>query len=382
MKAVHFGAGNIGRGFIGQLLHRAGCQVTFADVNDELIRLLKQEDSYQIFFAAPDQKPETITNFTGLHSQHEKEELLTALREADLVTTAVGAPVLKHLAPVLAEAVKERLDSALPLTVIACENAVGGTDMLRAHVEELLSKEESSQAEALISWPNAAVDRIVPIQEQSNPLDVLVEPFYEWTVEKKAIHGPVPPIEGIQYVDDLDAYIERKLFTVNTGHAAAAYHGWQKQHATVQEAMKDSSIRSEVESVLKETGKLLTAKYSFDPYTHAAYIQTTLSRFENAALSDSIERVARQPLKKLGARERLVSPALQLEERGMNPEALLRTIAAALAYDNLQDEEAAQLHQQLAVSPASFVLGTISGLDPDSPIVQKAAELYEAIQAS
>ena len=46
--AVHFGAGNIGRGFVGLLLHRAGYQLVFTDVIDPLIDALNTTPNYLV----------------------------------------------------------------------------------------------------------------------------------------------------------------------------------------------------------------------------------------------------------------------------------------------------------------------------------------------
>ena len=50
MKVVHFGAGNIGRGFIGKVLHDSGFQITFVDTNQSLIKQINQTNSYKISY--------------------------------------------------------------------------------------------------------------------------------------------------------------------------------------------------------------------------------------------------------------------------------------------------------------------------------------------
>lgn len=47
-KAVQFGAGNIGRGFIGLVLEQAGYHVVFADINQNVIDKLNNEKSYTV----------------------------------------------------------------------------------------------------------------------------------------------------------------------------------------------------------------------------------------------------------------------------------------------------------------------------------------------
>jgi len=58
MKLVQFGAGNIGRSFIGQLFSRAGYEVVFADVVPEVIRLLNERRRYRV--EIKDDPPGTI----------------------------------------------------------------------------------------------------------------------------------------------------------------------------------------------------------------------------------------------------------------------------------------------------------------------------------
>ena len=75
--------------------------------------------------------------------------------------------------------------------------------------------------------------------KSENILDVVVENYYEWNVEEKAFKGEIPKIEGMNLVDNLMAYIERKLFTLNTGHAITAYFGYLKGYRTIDESIND-----------------------------------------------------------------------------------------------------------------------------------------------
>lgn len=132
MKAVHFGAGNIGRGFIGLLLSQAGYEVTFVDVNEAFVTQLKERGEYPVTLASDGQETVIVKNVTALSSVTHADEVAATIAEADLVTTAVGVSILKHIAGVLADGISRRVAvSSAPLHVIACENAIGGSAQLK-----------------------------------------------------------------------------------------------------------------------------------------------------------------------------------------------------------------------------------------------------------
>ncbi|HEY8589408.1 MAG TPA: mannitol-1-phosphate 5-dehydrogenase, partial [Naasia sp.] len=234
-KAVHFGAGNIGRGFVGLILHNAGYEVVFADVNAELIDALAATPEYRVHEVGEHARDWTVSNYRALNSRAAEGDVIAELATADIATTAVGPSILKFIAPVLAEGLRARADGLPPLQVMACENAIGATDLLRAEIELLLGEDDPAMGNAVFA--NTAVDRIVPGQDPAAGLDVTVEDFFEWVVDRRPFGGAVPDIPDATFVDDLLPYIERKLFTVNTGHATIAYHGFARGAATLVDAL-------------------------------------------------------------------------------------------------------------------------------------------------
>lgn len=377
MKAVHFGAGNIGRGFIGLLLSQAGYEVTFVDVNEAFVSQLKERGEYPVTLASDGQETVIVKNVTALSSVTHGEEVAAAIAEADLVTTAVGVSILKHIAGVLADGISRRVAvSSAPLHVIACENAIGGSAQLKELVYAKLDEAARAKADASVAFPNAAVDRIVPLQQHEDILKVVVEPFYEWVVDSSQMIPGYTPVEGVHYVDNLEPYIERKLFTVNTGHCSAAYLGFLRGYETIQQAMADEALTAQVREVLEETGAVLIQKHGFDQAEHSKYIDKILERFRNPALTDEVSRVGRSPLRKLSPNDRLVSPALQAYDRGLSYAALTRSMAGALLFNVSDDPEAVELQAAIAELGAEAALAKYTGIAADHPVHKSAMEQY------
>jgi mannitol-1-phosphate 5-dehydrogenase len=382
MFAVHFGAGNIGRGFIGGLLHDAGYEVCFVDVNTEIVKLLNEKKEYKIVLANQEREEQLITGVSAVNSIANPERVIEMIAGADLVTTAVGPNILGIISDLVYKGLKKRSEAVeAPLNIIACENMIGGSAFLKEKVYEKAAAEEKAQFDKLFAFPNAAVDRIVPNQTNDDPLMVLVEPFYEWVVDASAMIGDVPNIGGVKFVEDLAPYIERKLYTVNTGHASIAYLGYLNGFHAIDKAVRSEVINQVVSGALKETGEVIIEKYGFDQDDHLDYINKILSRFENPFIIDDVTRVGRSPLRKLGKDDRLFGPALSFFELFKEvPENLTHVIAAALLFEVEEDGEAVELKNKVEASGAANTLSEITGLDKNHPIILQAETVYRKLK--
>ncbi len=378
-NAVHFGAGNIGRGFIGKLLADANIAVTFADVNEPLVDQLSHQQEYKVKVVGNECKMETVSHVTAVNSA--SEALIERIIKTDLVTTAVGPTVLDIIAKTIAKGLSARFaaGNTQPLNIIACENMVRGTTHLKQQVYQFLTTEEQQQADALVGFVDSAVDRIVPPLQAANddPLEVTVESFSEWIVDEQQFKGEIPQIEGMEKTDNLMAFVERKLFTLNTGHCVTAYLGCLKGHRTIREAIEDPSIHAQVKQAMQESGEVLIRRYGFDRALHSAYIEKILSRFANPYLVDEVDRVGRQPLRKLSANDRLIKPLLGTIEYGLPNGMLLKGIAAALKYRNSSDPQTVELQQSIEKEGVRSTLARYTGLAAGSVEAQQIEALYQ-----
>jgi mannitol-1-phosphate 5-dehydrogenase len=382
-KAVHFGGGNIGRGFVAQFLHNSGYEVVFVDVMDALIEALQKTSSYTVTEIGDDgQQQFTIDHFRAINSKHEMPKVIEEIASADVVTCAVGPNILKFVAEPVAKAIEARtLD--YPLAVIACENAINATTTWRGFIEEKLSKDTIASLDKRARFANSAIDRIVPQQEANAGMNVTIEKFFEWCVEQKPFDngGKKPAIEGVHFVNDLEPYIERKLYTVNTSHATAAYYGYNRKVAYIHEVLQNEELRGYVQAAVKETAKLIVEKHGISEAEQNDYVEKIIKRISNPTLKDNVERVGRAPLRKLSRKERFIGPASQLVERGHKVDALLGAVEMAFRFQNVEgDEESAELAKILKENSAEDVVSKVTGLDKSHGLFAQIVPIVEKVQ--
>lgn len=378
-RAIQFGAGNIGRGFIGAVLEQAGYHVVFADVNQTVIDKINEDKRYTVHIMDVECRDLVIENISAVNST--TDAVIGEIVNADILTTAVGVAILPRIAPAIARGIVARMEAGVqqPLNIIACENAVRASSQLREHVTSLLSDAQREYCDKWVGFPDCSVDRIVPPVRSENPIDVVVEAYYEWNVEQKAFAGGAPHIEGMNLADNLTAYIERKLFTLNTGHAITAYLGSLRGIPTIDKSIADTEIHAVVKGAMQESGLGLIHKFGFDRDAHFKYIDKIIGRFRNPYLKDDVTRVGREPLRKLSAGDRLIKPLLTAREYGVETPNLLLGIGAALRYDNPEDAQSVRMQAEISEKGIRAAAAGFTGLNENDPVLDEIVKAYEAV---
>lgn len=383
MKAVHFGAGNIGRGFIGYLQYNSGYDVTFVDISDFLVDEINKHKNYTVITLSTSENKEEVGNVSAIHLR-DIEALEKAVSEADLITTSIGANNLTSAGNVLRGLLEKRVQAnAKELDIIACENALFATDILKKAIFQGASAELTKYLQEKVGFPNSAVDRIVPNVniEKELPIDVAVEDFYEWDIEKDKVKIN-SEIKGAEYVDKLGPYLERKLFLLNGAHATIAYLGYLKGYKFIHEAVtNDEFIRDTAIGFHNEGIKALRVKHGIDVELLSNYSKKIIGRFENSYLQDELSRVGRDPVRKLSANDRLVTPLKLCYELNIEADNILTGIAAGFLFDSEDDEKAQGIQNDIKTNGIVKTVSVVTGLDEKDVIVSDIVKKYEELKA-
>lgn len=381
-KAIMIGAGQIGRGFIGMELERAGYHVLFADINQAVIDDLNARGEYTVHMVDTECVDTVVKNISAMSSLDPRFPEAFADREVSLVCTSVGQSALAKVAPAVARGITLRMEAGVtePMNVIAVENAVGGTSQLKAHLYGQLGEREKAYTDGHVGFPNCAVDRIIPPNRAgTNAGDVVVERYFEWDVEKEGIKAQMLPIAGLNIVEELSAYLERKLFTLNGPNAVTACLGYLKGYGTIRESLEDREIYDVVYAMMEECGAMLERRHGFTAGQMLDYRTKLMQRFLNPCIIDSVVRVAREPIRKLSPNDRIIAPMNYARAYGIDTPAYYIGVASLLRYDNPEDSQSVRLQGLIAQKGAAGALGEVCGLRADAPETEAILKEYERL---
>lgn len=364
-NAVMYGAGNIGRGFVGALFSQSGYHVRFVDVAKPVIDALNKNHCYPVRHVSTEGYDEVIiSNVSGIDGT-DAELVSDAICHCDLMATAVGVNILKFIVPNIALGLRKRFKrGARPLNIIICENLMDANIIVEKMLKEYLSEEETAVFNETIGLVEASIGRMVPFQTEDmkagDPLRVCVERYGFLPVDKAAIKGEIPEIRNLVPEKPFDFYIKRKLYVHNMGHAIIAYLGDYTKREYIYETIGDENIKLIVFNAMIESAISLSSYYKKDLGSIIMHVEDLLARFENEALRDTCMRVGNDLKRKLAPSDRLIG-SLQMAIRNNVKPVFISLGVAAAVYRYLEESGQPQTGEACRQS-----LKQLAGLDMDS----------------
>ncbi len=380
MLALNFGAGSIGRGFIGDLLHESGYEVVFADVNEEIIDMINENNCYYLFNIDSDRKLKIIDNVSGVSIINDYQKVVDLISTADIITTSVWANNLSKLAPVICEGLKMRFkNNGLKVNILACENALHNSQILRSEVLKYF--EDEKQLDLIASFADTAVDRLVLESNRMGHKTIDIGKDHELVINKTQLSDSnLKPIKDAIYSENLIKYIERKLYIINGGHSWLGYKVKLEGFETMQEAFTDDFRINSIKEMMTEPGKLISVKYGFSEKETHEYIEFAVNRFMTPGVIDYVTRVCRSPIRKLGKTERFIAPAIECEALGLPNNLILDGVAALFMYKVDSDSESIEIQNYVKKYGIEKAVSHFTGLDKNSKILNSIVYKYNELR--
>jgi mannitol-1-phosphate 5-dehydrogenase len=373
-SVVIFGAGAVGRGFIARLLAANGITPIFIETDVQLARCLNEVDGYIVHITGAEQKECCVSGYKVLTTE-QGEEISKALTNCLFIATAVGGQNLETVARIVASGLADtskRRDK--PLNILLCEN---WPDAEKVLAEALLKAGCDEESFACV---RCSVERMVRSGE--NELDLIAEGGQMFYVDRRTWKGKqgdvVYGIEGLTFTDNIEAIYARKLYTSNAGGAALAYFGFLSNCHFLYEALEIPEIRKNLTELLNVAKQCLIESFGLDEAGLERHLDELVNRrFPNRDLADTVQRVARNPLRKLGLQERLAGLVHLLRNHALSTEPVSRVIGSALHYRDPADAESLELGRIIAQKGAGAILEDVCGFKRQETCFEECLEFYD-----
>ncbi|MBE6917464.1 MAG: mannitol dehydrogenase [Ruminococcaceae bacterium] len=377
-KAVMYGAGNIGRGFIGALLSRCGYEVSFVDVAMPVVQALQEKHTYPVRYVSNDGYEDVWTENVTAVDGNDAEAVACAIAQCDIMATAVGVRVLKFIVPNIVAGLRKRWAAGGgALNIIICENLMNANHVLEGMLKEQLSEEECKLFDQTVGLVEASIGRMVPVQTEEmkdgDPLRVCVEKYGYLPVDKDAFKGEIPEIADLVPYSPFDFYLKRKLYIHNMGHATCAYLGDLLGLDYIYQSVDLADVYILVKNAMLESAQALAAQYDAPLKPLMDHIDDLLGRFTNAALGDTCQRVGGDPARKLSPEDRLIGAGKLALQQGITPCHIAVGAAAGVR------RYLAENGSEQTMEKAAAVLREVSNLAADEPLAKLILSFYRML---
>ena len=353
-RAVMFGAGKVGRGFLCQLLSHSGWSVVLVDAYRPSVDALVAAGCRWTVHNLATGQEEEISAEAVLHLEDDSDRVVSALSEADLVLTSMGANNLVPWAASVRKALCQRLRSKGALDIVLAENHPRPAAAVREALEEGASTEDADLMREMLGVAQAQVLRscIEPTPEQG-PLAVQVQDHWYLPLDRDALVTDLD-MWGAKPLPNFERELTRKLFTYNCVNAVVCYVGEQLGLEWLAEAANNESVAEVAMAAGEESSAALVAEYAFDVEDQQLWCRRAMAKYQDTAIRDPIERNARDPVRKLSRYDRLMGPTYLCLKHGLPCENLAVGVAAALRYPGASMPQDAALEGLLSRGAAAL----------------------------
>ncbi len=376
-KLVLFGAGKIGRSFIGQLFGRSGYEVVFIDINERTISALNHYKKYRVIIKSDDRDEVIwVKNVRGVLAS-DIEKVVEEVANAGILAISVGQKAISGITPLIAKGLESRQENYpdIPLDIILAENLRDAAKIVDAELKKHLSS--TFDLVKNIGLIETSIGKMVPIMpvsaSEDDPLLVYAEPYNSLILDKKEFKNPIPNVVGLVPKENMVAWVDRKLFIHNLGHAAAAYFGYSNypDNIFLYEIMKKKEIYNQTRKTMLQAADVLMKIYpgEFSQADLTTHIDDLLHRFSNKSLGDTVHRVGQDLYRKLGPEDRLVWPLKMAIKYKMPYDKILDALICAINFRSTNEHGTRSESDQKFTSEAelglSHILSTVCNLNKD-----------------
>ncbi len=383
---VQYGAGNIGRGFIGALFSQAGYKVDFVDVNMELINALNDRGSYPVEIVSSEGSRDVVIENVGGINGMDKEAVISAIASADAMATAVGVNIMPRIVPLITAGIKRRWEQGnfTPFNIIICENLIDADKLMHKLIFDELDDAQKEKFDKTVGLVEASIGRMVPVMtdamRKGDNLRVCVEEYCQLPVDGGAWKGELANIEGLHPFKPFEMYIKRKLYLHNMGHALCAYLGNLNNVEYIWQAVANPSVKLIAQRAMLESAMALSSHFNFDTMKLLEHIEDLLIRFTNVALGDTVARVGKDTKRKLSASDRFAGALKMCEAEGYGCAYIAIGAAAALYFECENDEGTAYVKGILDSEGVDAVLTKHMELDVNSKSFGYIKQYYDLLK--
>ena len=365
MKAIVFGAGKIARGFIGQLLYLSKADITFVDIDQQLVDRLNKDQKYHVY----------ILGDSSLDS--------AALVEADIAFVSVGGANLKSLGEKIGRIYKENGIPKKPFNFVTCENWRHAGAFLYEGITAEMEEQEKTMFDQFVGVNEAVIMRSAtqPSDElaMQDATGVWVQNYWYLPISAEHFKGELPPIQDAELMQNFGDFLTQKMYTNNTSNAVIAYHGYLAGYELLAEAANSPEVSALLDEVYEEINQTLVAELHVDPQQQKAFAEKARAKYTDWTIVDRVIRHGKDPLRKLGAQDRLIAPARMALNHGVYPRVIIETIAKALFFDEESDASARKLKAMRREHGIPYVLQTVCELNEQEPLYREVLKAVDRI---